>query len=501
MKLKKNNTIRKKPNYSVSKSFDDGEILVQSKSSGYKKEYVVQSSITDIPFEEYVVVNEAPVAMQSAVDVNLFYTPSQTYSTDPYQEVNPGVSSSDNEKLSMLDNIAANHSPAPEKQSASTQSSFEYLDAIPEISGSASANEDDFARDMQAILTGKKVFDPVNKKTVDKSALQNPQPNKPPKNDPPSPPLSENKHIIFDQIAKSMEFAEAYDLGSIDLEKRFSDFDKIMDLQDNSTVDKTAKKSTTKSIADSEDFIKDLDLISKATGASTSSNQKTEEPNLAFSKQSIPETPPVATEPTTIPAPPVTTGDPALSSPNWPPRPTNIRPLTSSERAQLYGTFPYEADPSTFDGDGIRVTNDWRTQNIISVSIPQLNGKLIGRNPITNGTINFHRAGATALQNLWRAWEAAGLLDRVINFQGGYAARYIRNSQSRSPRPLSNHAWGTAFDINANWNGFGAQPALVGHQGSVRELVAIANQHGFFWGGHFRSNLDGMHFELAKILT
>jgi D-alanyl-D-alanine carboxypeptidase len=29
----------------------------------------------------------------------------------------------------------------------------------------------------------------------------------------------------------------------------------------------------------------------------------------------------------------------------------------------------------------------------------------------------------------------------------------------------------------------------------VRELVEIAYQHGFYWGGHF-SPLDGMHFEV-----
>jgi hypothetical protein len=37
----------------------------------------------------------------------------------------------------------------------------------------------------------------------------------------------------------------------------------------------------------------------------------------------------------------------------------------------------------------------------------------------------------------------------------------------------------------------------------VRELVPIANQHGFYWGGHFRYNKhtdqsDGMHFEWAR---
>jgi hypothetical protein len=55
------------------------------------------------------------------------------------------------------------------------------------------------------------------------------------------------------------------------------------------------------------------------------------------------------------------------------------------------------------------------------------------------------------------------------------------------------------FDINATFNPLGAQPALVGQHGSVRELVSIANEHGFFWGGHFDKRRDGMHFEVAVI--
>lgn len=46
----------------------------------------------------------------------------------------------------------------------------------------------------------------------------------------------------------------------------------------------------------------------------------------------------------------------------------------------------------------------------------------------------------------------------------------------------------------------GAQPALSGQKGSVRDLVGIANEHGFYWGGHFRTRLDGMHFEVARLL-
>jgi hypothetical protein len=65
---------------------------------------------------------------------------------------------------------------------------------------------------------------------------------------------------------------------------------------------------------------------------------------------------------------------------------------------------------------------------------------------------------------------------------------------------LSNHAFSSALDINQRWNGLGMIPALEDAQGSLRELVPIANEHGFFWGGHFKRRPDGMHFEVAKLI-
>lgn len=478
----------------LSKSFDDGEILSQKNSAISREEYVVQSSITDLAFEEYVVAGaantNATTALQQSIDVNLFYTPLQTYVTAP--EVNLEVlnSSNDRDKLSVLDNIAEQNNGSTNYPPSSKQSSFEYLEPMEKVSISHAASEDNFEKDIEAILGGKKVFNPDKKVVESASMASSMQPNTQQNRQAPIV-QKENEHAIFDQIAQSMEYAKAYDLGSIDLEKRFSDFDKIMDIQ-KSVPAQNPLTSTAKSIVDSEDFIKDLDAIARAASVNTTPAAK------------VPTAPPVVDaigSKQTVTAAPAESPVAATSAPTFPARPTNIRPLTSSERAQLYGTFPYEPDPSTFSGDGIRVTNDWRTQNIVAVAIPQLNGKLMDAHPITNGTIQFHRAGAIALQNLWSAWQAAGLLDRILTFQGGYASRYIRHSQSRSPRPLSNHAWGTAFDINAAWNGFGAQPALVGQQGCVRELVAIANANGFFWGGHFRGSADGMHFELGKTIS
>ena len=100
------------------------------------------------------------------------------------------------------------------------------------------------------------------------------------------------------------------------------------------------------------------------------------------------------------------------------------------------------------------------------------------------------------------------LLHLVRAFDGLYSPRYKRDQspsnsghgQKRSVEvaALSNHSFGSAFDINADDNAFGTRPALCPERGCVRELVQAANELGFYWGGHFSGTKDGMHFEFAK---
>ena len=105
----------------------------------------------------------------------------------------------------------------------------------------------------------------------------------------------------------------------------------------------------------------------------------------------------------------------------------------------------------------------------------------------------MHKNAVDKIQALWQAWEDQGLLHLVRTFDGLHNARVIGGTNT-----LSNHAFGVAFDINEPWNIWGGQPALVGQAGSVRLLVPIANDLGFFWGGHFNGKKDGMHFELVE---
>jgi hypothetical protein len=178
----------------------------------------------------------------------------------------------------------------------------------------------------------------------------------------------------------------------------------------------------------------------------------------------------------------------AERSKDWPPRP-GFQPLVSNkQRENLFGKFEYV--PDTAHPGSIKILGDWEKKNIVAISLDMGPAVNIRR-------VHCHRLVATQMQKLWSAWKGAGVLDRILTYDGLFVPRYVRGSTET----LSNHAFGSAFDINYEWNKRKRVPALLGDEGCVRELVPIANDNGFFWGGHFAGHLmDGMHFEVARIM-
>ncbi len=175
--------------------------------------------------------------------------------------------------------------------------------------------------------------------------------------------------------------------------------------------------------------------------------------------------------------------------PNWPPRPSNLVPLGTNEMRQaVFGKFAFRPSPAPYNREAITITDGWDKKNIVLVEIPQLVG-VVG----ATRRVPFHKELEAPVKKLFAAWEEAGLIDLVKSWAGSWVPRFQRGSSTT----LSNHSWGTAFDINVPWNGLGVQPALVGRTGSVRRLVPIANELGWFWGGHF-TRKDGMHFEATS---
>ncbi len=169
--------------------------------------------------------------------------------------------------------------------------------------------------------------------------------------------------------------------------------------------------------------------------------------------------------------------------------------IGNNARQSMFGPLVATPSPTTKNPEKIKITNGWESQNLIRTVIPQLHGI---KGAPANGAIWFNREVAHQLIGLWAAWEQAGLLSKILTFDGAYNPRYIRGGAKN--QTLSNHAFATAFDINYAWNKLGAEPATFGQKGCVYELVPIAHNFGFYWGGHFSTRKDGMHFEVARII-
>lgn len=90
--------------------------------------------------------------------------------------------------------------------------------------------------------------------------------------------------------------------------------------------------------------------------------------------------------------------------------------------------------------------------------------------------VAFHKKGKAQLEKMWNEWKKGNLLHLVLTWAGQLQSTFYKGSRT----VLSNHAFGTAFDINVEWSQFGATPALVGRKVSLRELVKIANSNGFY---------------------
>lgn len=172
---------------------------------------------------------------------------------------------------------------------------------------------------------------------------------------------------------------------------------------------------------------------------------------------------------------------------SYPPRPP-FDPLTTAQKQRLFGPLRAQDDPKR---KGYLAVDAGFRKRLRAVTVPQLRGVQGG--PM-DGVVRLHEHAVEPFLALWQAWEVTGLLGDVLSWDGAYVPRRVRGSRS-----LSSHVFGIAFDINARWNPLGEAPAPVGKPGSVVRLVRLANRHGFFWGGHFRSRPDGMHFELARV--
>ena len=199
---------------------------------------------------------------------------------------------------------------------------------------------------------------------------------------------------------------------------------------------------------------------------------------------------------------------------NFPTRPSTLQSPTNASRNHGLGCFRFiqlplanrpEAESIHILGSCDGTIADWEHSQIVDLPISQ---KVFAKG--FSGHIRCHQLVAPHVQKLFQLWDQLDLLHLVIDFEGAFNPRYMRGaSPGPNPQPatqsdqvdsLSNHAFGSAFDINVADNEFKGSPARCPARGAVRELVKPANELGFYWGGHFSSRVDGMHFEFADFM-
>lgn len=199
---------------------------------------------------------------------------------------------------------------------------------------------------------------------------------------------------------------------------------------------------------------------------------------------------------------------------SWPPKPAFGSPGNSARNKHLQCfSFILQNEANRPDRETIVIkgscdgtVKDWVGTNIVEFSVPQLE-YAVGY----GGRVRCHRLIKSHVEALFQRWEADDLLHLLLTYAGAFVPRYVRDTklpvsghgpkESSSVGSLSNHAFGSAFDINVAWNPRVKEPPppKVSQKGSVRFLVPAANELGFFWGGHYEppTKYDGMHFEFA----
>lgn len=128
--------------------------------------------------------------------------------------------------------------------------------------------------------------------------------------------------------------------------------------------------------------------------------------------------------------------------------------------------------------------SDWVSQNIVTVSVSELG--LSG--------LRFHRLIARQFVAMFKAASANAI--RPITNAGTCVQRTITNNESR----LSNHALGTAIDLNSAENPYNGTQAARGTAGSVAEIADVCADFGIYWGGWYSGRKDPMHFEAVRIM-
>jgi hypothetical protein len=241
---------------SLSLGCDDGEVLSQSVLSKPVRNGAA-GQVASLDFEEYVIDICGPAA-----------TPPDTSAEHP-----PPPPASPHAPVPAAQAPVA--AAPPDTPSASAPSAAPVAKAPAPASTSLSRDEADIASEIESIIRGQKLYS-KEQGLVERAS---PLPAGSSRDAGGGTPYAGTSgqygdgHAIFDRIAQSMQLANAYDLGTVELENRFAEFDRQDDQTRRGVSRGTGKPPTTSAAPAAAaskgpveapgmaDFIADLDAI------------------------------------------------------------------------------------------------------------------------------------------------------------------------------------------------------------------------------------------------
>lgn len=266
------NSLRNKPtskakSHVISRHFDSGSVMNLQMSQKKSTEYEVPASRAEFSevLDEFSKGSAFEIDLADDAAIESFEKPGKLLNRPPQEPErisNLAEPEKDAKKESPNQNITENN--GIKKDGISNENELKRNDELKK-NGDSKKNDDnekdDFISDLEAILKGQKKFDPDKKEFVETNSTKE----KPVQKDSDGNPFKDSEHAIFDKIKENMAYANAYDLGEIQVQKMFKEFDKKFEEQEKSNDKKTSKNPhiTDNYKATAMDFIHDMDKIIK----------------------------------------------------------------------------------------------------------------------------------------------------------------------------------------------------------------------------------------------
>ena len=150
---------------------------------------------------------------------------------------------------------------------------------------------------------------------------------------------------------------------------------------------------------------------------------------------------------------------------------------------------------TTGSGGRLILPAEWISHNVGTVFIPELKGvQTYGAK--FSGNVRFYTRAIPQLKAAFAEVGRLGLAGKILHWDGSFVPRLKRGGSTPSE-----HTFATAFDINAQWNGFKQKPAEPGAKGDLHTVAHVFKRFGFIWGGDWKNTPDGMHFQISRILS